>query len=239
MKLKNGWIVGISVLLMIMLLISHRIYANGTPSIIIMVALRLGLATVAVFSHKRYREQYLMTLALCLSVVSDLFLVFLEQLIAYRMIYDIIGIVGFIGTYLVLNAALLKNFRIRILDFIVALPFGVVYGMIARTLMPFVAGTMLMVALLLGLLLCFTATNMVATVYRGYFNRKKAIVIALAGVMIFTCDMFVAIGMFHPDFQHFILWVENTTWIIYTGEWLILVLIIRDEKLLDDRISRL
>lgn len=231
MKSKDIITYGYIIILTFLLMGANFLFGGGVQSKILMVTIRVSLMIVAIVSKKKYPEQQLLVIAFILSVISDLFLTILELVTPYRPIYDIIGILGFFGTYIVLNTVFIRNYRFKILDLIAALPFLTAYGIIIRTLIPFVSGPLRLVAIFLGAMLCFTATNMVATVYRGFYRKGIAYLIALAGTMIFICDIFVAFSMFHPEYQRFILWVENTTWIIYTSEWLILLVIVRAKKL--------
>lgn len=230
---KDKWLIGYFGGLTLLLMVFHALFANSWPSIIIMVINRISLMVVALASPKKFQEQHLLAIAFVLSVIADFFLVFLELIFPYRPLYDVMGMLGFIGTYLVLNMVFFKKFRFVIWDILVGLPFLAAYGIIVAILRPYATGLILDNALALGVMLCFTGANMAATVYRGYFKKNRAVLIALAGVMIFTCDMFVAFGMFHPAFSRFVLWVENTTWIIYTVEWLVLLLLVRDESLIN------
>ncbi len=231
MNSKDKIIYGYIIILTVLLLITNVILKGGILAKIIMVTIRVSLMIAAIGSQKKYREQRLLVFAFVFSVISDLFLTIFELITPYRAVYDIIGILGFFGTYLVLNAVFIRNRRFNVLDFLVSWPFWLVFAIIARILIPFVSGPLRIVAIFLGAMLCFTAANMAATIYRGFYRKKVSYLIAMSGTMIFVCDMFVAFSMFHPEFQHFIVWVENTTWIIYTGEWLLLLVVVKSKNL--------
>lgn len=81
-------------------------------------------------------------------------------------------------------------------------------------------------ALVIGIVLYFTAMTRVSTVCRGYFFRKAAILIALAGCIIFVSDVFVAYSIFHPVIKGFVLWKENVIWATYVPGWTLLMVLL-------------
>ncbi len=146
-------------------------------------------------------------------------------------LFDIVGIAGFIGAYLLLIIAFAQNYHFNKLDLIVAIPFIIGFALVLRSLRSYVSGILLIEAIALGVILCLTAVTMIGAIYRGRINRRSAFFMALAAIILYGSDILVAYSMFHPDFQQFILWHQNALWISYMLGWLLLLAVVNDRHL--------
>lgn len=100
--------------------------------------------------------------------------------------------------------------------------------MIFLSLQQYAKGFMYLAAIITGIILCFAGMAMVSTLFRGYFSKKLAWMIALAGCIMFISDMFVVYSIFHPDFKEFILWKENLIWGTYVPAWTFLMIVVAE-----------
>lgn len=195
----------------------NGLFGSSDATKFCMFAIRAILFITVLRLPKKFGEQRLLVWAFGLTLVSDFFFVLMKMNIFNwsSPILDILGIGGFIGAYLVLILTFAKNFRLRKPDILVGTPYLICFGLVFRVLSRYVSGMMLMAPIVLGVVLCVTAVVMAGTLYREYFGRRSAVLIALSGTVLFFSDMLVAFSMFHPDYQSFILWHQNAIWITY------------------------
>ncbi|MGI6712517.1 MAG: lysoplasmalogenase family protein [Bacillota bacterium] len=214
--------------LTVLILIFQMLYQKGDPALYLMFAVRVTMFLSVVVMLKRIKEQILIMLAFLFTIVSDYYFVYartLDQPIANRELY---GMLGFIAAYLCLIAAFNKNFKIGKAELITLFPFVGIYTCVFLSLQQYAKGFMYPAAIITGIILCFAGMTMVSTLFRGYFSKKLAWMIALAGCMMFISDMFVAYSIFHPDFKEFILWKENLIWGTYVPAWTFLMIVVAE-----------
>ncbi|QSX08514.1 hypothetical protein J0B03_12155 [Alkalibacter rhizosphaerae] len=224
-------LVAVFVPLTFMILGFNQLFALESPALYLKFGARLLMVLSVVLVKKRYLEQKLLALAFLASLFSDFFFSFLLALRPDFPNRDLYGIVGFIVAYLFLITAFQRHFQITKKEVLTAVPFVGVFLVILYLLLPYASGAMLVSAISLGVILCYTVTTMIATTYRGFFNKKVAFMIASAGVILFISDMVVAYSIFHPVYKEFFLWKENAIWITYMFGWLLLLVVCTETEI--------
>jgi len=217
--------------LTVLILSFHMLYQKDEPALYLMFAVRVTMFFSVVVMVKRFKEQNLILLAFLFTIISDYYFVYantLVQPIANRELY---GMLGFIAAYLCLIAAFNRNFKIGKAELITLLPFAGIFTYVFLSLQQYAKGFMYPAAIILGIILCFAGMTMVATLYRGYFLKRTACLVALAGCILFISDMFVAFSIFHPVFKEFILWKENLIWGTYVPAWTFLMMVAAEDKI--------
>lgn len=218
--------------LMLMIILFNAYYAFEDPALYLKFGVRIAMFLTAVLMWKKYREQKIIVLAFLCTVISDFFFLFVRAVDSNLVNRDLYGMVGFIAAYLFLVAAFQRNFRVGKAELLTAVPFIVIFGIVLRLLEQYTSGPLLLTAIVLGVVLCYTAVTMVSTLYRGYFEKKNSWMIALAGCILFLSDLVVAFSIFHPNFSGFILWKENVIWVTYMIGWILLLMITAEDKIL-------
>lgn len=221
------------IILTVLLVVINMTIGRSDVAKMVMFSSRLVLFLAVLFAPKFFLEQKLLGWAFGLTLVSDFFFVFIKMEIfnLSSALFDIVGIAGFIGAYLLLIIAFAQNYHFNKLDLMVAIPFIIGFALVLRSLRSYVSGILLIEAIALGVILCLTTVTMIATIYRDRINRHSASFIALAAIILYGSDILVAYSMFHPDFQQFILWHQNAIWISYMLGWLILLAVVNDRHL--------
>lgn len=207
------------------------LYENQDPALYLMFGVRLTMLLVVFCIVKKFREQKIIALAVFFTVVSDYFFVYAKTFDHEMANRNLFGLIGFVSVYIVLIVAFHRNFKWSIRELLALIPFFGVFTYVFIVLQPYVKGFMYPAALTCGFVLCFAAWTMVCTMFRRYFTKKVAWMIAVAGILLFSGDMFVAFSIFHPDFMQFILWKEIIIWATYMPGWLLLLLVAADERL--------
>jgi hypothetical protein len=202
----------------------NQLYALDSPALYLKFGARLAMFLTVLFVIQRSREHKLVVMAFLCSLISDFFFSFLLAVQPDFANRDLFGIIGFIAAYLFLIAAFQRNFQMTRKEWFTVLPFVIVFLIVLTYLLPYADGAMLVSAIVLGVILCFTVMTMIATLYRGYFHKSVAWMIALAGITLFASDMVVAFSIFHPVYKAFFLWKENAIWGTYMIGWLLLLL---------------
>ena len=236
MKSQDRFIYIVFFLLTALLVVFNVVFGRSDATKILVFATRASLFAVALLSRKKYFEQKMLTVAFGLSLFSDFFFVFIKMSV-FKLSspwFDLAGIVGFIGAYLLLSIIFSRNVKIRQLDLVVATPFVIVFSIVLFALIEYASGFLMAAALVLGCILCYMGMTMIASIYRGYFTKQSAVLIAIAGVTLYVSDMFVAFSMFHPDYQDFVLWMQNIIGITYMIGWTILLYLVRKSNLIDN-----
>lgn len=209
----------------------RMLYEDQDPALYLMFGVRVTMLLSALFLMKKYREQKLIAFAVFFTVVSDYFFVYAKTFDSEMPNRNLFGLIGFVSVYIVLIAAIHRNFKFGLPELFAALPFAGTFAFVFVHLQPYVKGFMYPASLACGIVLCIAAWTMVSTLFRKHFAKKVAWMIALAGILLFLGDMFVAYSIFHPDYNRFILWKETIIWGTYMPGWLLLLLVAADERL--------
>lgn len=218
--------------LTLMIIQFHGLYEIETPTLYLRYGVRIVMLLAAAVGVNRYKEQKILVFAFLLTIVSDYFFQYLRAVDPDMVNRKLFGIIGFIAVYLVLTAAFQRNFRIGKAEIITALPFVGIFTGVMVALRQYMTGLYLIFAIVLGVVLSYTGMTMVSTLYRGYFNRKTAWLIALSGCILFFSDLIVAYSIFHPEYNMFILWKDNTIWLTYMIGWLLLLFVTTEDRIL-------
>lgn len=218
--------------LTLMIIQFHGLYGIEAPTLYLRFGIRIAMLLAAAVGVNRHREQKILVVAFLLTLVSDYFLGYLKAVSPDMDNRKLYGMIGFIAVYLVLNVALQRNFRIGKAEIITAVPFiGIFLGVILA-LRQYMTGPYLIFGIILGIVLSYTGMTMVSTLYRGYFSRRTAWMIAASGIILFLSDVVVAYAMFHPDYNVYIPWKENTIWLTYMIGWLLLLFVTVEDRIL-------
>lgn len=190
------------------------------------VMLTMFLSVVCI--RKKYREQKTMAAAFFFMVVGDFFLVFSTTLHLETNLAPL-GMAGFLLAYLLLISACQKEFRLHKAELLTALLLALLFGGVLSLLKPYIHGLMFIGTLVFGLVLCYMTWTLISTVYRGYFSRKTAVILALSGSLMFICDLGVAVSMFYPAYAGtFVPWLKNIIWAAYVPGWTFLAVAVSE-----------
>lgn len=232
MKRSTRILTVVFLVLTLMILQFHSLYGIEAPTLFLRFGVRIALLLATAVGVNKHKEQKILVLAFLLTVVSDYFFVYLKAVDPDMVNRKLFGMIGFIAVYLVLIVAFQRNFRIGKAEIITALPFVGSFLGVMIALRQYMTGLYLIFAVILGAVLVYAGMTMVATLYRGFFNRRTAWLIALSGCILFISDIIVAYSMFHPEYNNFILWKDNTIWLTYMIGWLMLLFVAVEDRIL-------
>lgn len=213
-----------------LILIFQKLYQDQPPALYLMFGVRLAMVFTVLFMSRKQKEHGSLILAFLCSLISDFFFVYLKARGWADPNRELYGMLGFIAAYLFFILAFNKNFSMKKREWLTVLPFAAIFLFVFSQLYTFAQGVMFPAAIVIGVVLCFTAMTMVATLYRGYFSKKAAWFIAVAGCIIFLSDMVVAYSIFYPPWKEFVLWKENVIWITYVPGWTLLMVFLSESK---------
>ena len=196
-------------------------------------AIMISLFLVAISIKKKFHEQKIMALSFLFLVIADFFLVFSQTIDKLKMNLTPFGVAGFLFAYICLIVAYQKNFLgWRKAEIISAIPIVIIFIMVGRPLFNNISGVMKIGAIFFGLVLCYMTWTSICTIFRKYYTRKIAIIIAISGVLMFVCDVGVAYSLFHPYYSKvYIPLFKNVIWIAYIIGWTLLDVIISEKDL--------
>lgn len=206
-------------------------YQDSDPALYVTFAVRVSMFITVLAIRKRYLEQKLIALAFAFTVISDYYFIFVNTFDKNIPNSQLFGMIGFIGAYLCLIITFSRNFGIGKSELMTIIPFSVIFALLFLSLQQYAEGLMYPAGIVLGIILCIFGMTMVSTLYRGYFSRKAAWLIAIAGCMMFFSDLFVALALYHPDFKAFMLWREVVVVYTYVPAWTLLLLIASEDDL--------
>lgn len=187
----------------------------------------------AITIQKKFREQKIMALSLFFVVVADFFLVFIDTIDDLKMNFSAFGIAGFLFAYICLIVAYQKNFNVGKEEIIVATPIGIIFIYVFISLQQYVKGLIFIGTLIFLSVLCYMTWTSICTIFRGYFTKKSAWLIAISSSLMFICDIGVAFSGFHPIYSKmYVPWLTNIIWTTYIPGWTLLVVIICEKNLI-------
>jgi hypothetical protein len=187
------------------------------------------LFMIAAIVKKEYREQKILVFGFLFSVIGDFFMILLP-VIRKGANADLFGIVSFLLSYVFIIWAFNRNFRIKLSDGLLALPFisAVVYYF--ATMLQYIKGVMIIAVLLFSLTITIMAWTSVCTLVRGYFTRRVAIIAAIAAAALFLSDMGVAYALFYPPLKGSV-WLEIFIRATYVPAWTLLLVIVCEKNI--------
>jgi hypothetical protein len=194
-------------------------------------AIMISLCLVAVSVKKKFKEQKLMAIAFIFLVIADFFLVFSTTIDILKIDIAQFGISGFAVAYICLIIAYNKNaYKIKLVEVVVAIPIVGIFIFVFNTLICYINGIMKIGAIAFALILCYMLLTSICTLFRDYFNKKIAIIIAISGILMFICDVGVAYSLFHPFYSTvYNPLLKNIVWISYIIGWTLLDVVICEE----------
>ncbi|WP_160687746.1 lysoplasmalogenase family protein [Clostridium sp. C2-6-12] len=196
-----------------------------------MITLFLSALTI----KKKFMEQKLMALSLFFLVIADFFLVFSGTIDNLKMNLDPFGILGFLCAYICLIVAYNKNFRLRVSEIFVAIPFVILFISLFSLLIPYIYNSVMKIGtIIFGIVLTYMAWTSVCTIFRNYFTKKASWIIAASGCLMFICDVGVAFSKFYPPLATTnSTWLTNIIWTAYVPGWTLLAVLICEEDLIN------
>ncbi|SCZ79838.1 lysoplasmalogenase family protein [Acidaminobacter hydrogenoformans] len=231
MNNSNRMVLATYLSLTLLILIFTTLYALESPALYLKFGVRTAMLLTVLILRKKFWTQRLLILAFLCTILSDYFFVFLRATSPDLPNRELFGMVGFIAAYIFLIAAFQRRFSFGKREVLTLLPFVIVFGIFLSLLAQYAVGFMFVAAVILGIVLCYTGMTMVSTLYRGYFTKSDAWLIAISGCVLFFSDIVVAFSIFHPAFKPFLLWKENIIWGTYMLGWTLLLIIAGEEKL--------
>ncbi|MGD9676982.1 MAG: lysoplasmalogenase family protein [Vulcanibacillus sp.] len=182
--------------------------------------------------RKNFLEQRIMAASFFFLVIGDFFLVFSTTLDNLDVNITSFGTIGFFIAYIFLIVAYQKNFKVGKAEIITAIPVVMIFLYVFVSLRPNVDGLMLIGILMFGIVLCYMTWSAICTIYRKYYKLKTALLIALSGILMFTCDIGVAYSQFYPLYSEaYVPWLKNIIWAAYIPGWTLLAVIISEKNL--------
>ena len=218
----------------ILILIFDNIFPRENMVNYVRYSIMITLFIVAISIKKKFHEQKLMALSFFFVVIADFFLVFSNTIDKIKMNVTPFGIVGFMFAYICLIVAYQKNFgRARKAEIISAIFIIIISIIVGIPLFDYIKGPIKIGAIIFELVLCYMAWTSICTIFRKYFNRKIATIIAVSGVLMFICDVGVAYSIFHPYYSRVYLpLLKNIIWVAYIIGWTLLDVVISEDKAL-------
>lgn len=179
----------------------------------------------ALLARPRTVTQRLVTLALGLSALGDMF--FVGFLVLPPGLGRLAGIGTFAGAYVVLTAAFWRG-RPRASEARTGLLFVVAGGVLLIAVWPDVPDPLRVPVAVFAAVIVTMAWTTSATLARRWFPRHLARWAAATGVLLFLCDSLVALHMFHPAFDPPPPLTEATLRVSYLAGWLLMLLVAQE-----------
>lgn len=219
--------------LTLLLLFLDRNYPRVEIIIYLKYTIIVTLFLSSIIVEKNYYEQKIMSFAFFFVVFADFFLVLCDTLAYIQTVFEPIGALGFLFSYLCLIKVYKKNLRIRKEEIVVAITIIIIFIYSVVILKPYINGIMFIGALIFGVVLCLMAWISIVTIFSRYYSKKVSLLIALSGTLMFICDMAVAFSRFHPLFSEtYRIFIGNVIWTSYIPGWTLLAVIINEDELL-------
>lgn len=219
--------------LTVFILVLQTLYHKAGLVNYIKFATILSLFIAALFTQKQYFYQKLLNLSLLFICIADFFLVICSNAPSFAFQSVAFGMLGFILAYITLIIVFQKNFRIGWPGVLVAFPLLTLFIINFTIISANLKGPIFYAVLIFGLILCYTGWTLINTLFRGYFSLAGSYRIALAGILIYICDMGVGNAIFNPNFAgHFVPWLQNIIWAAYIPGWTIIRALIAEKNLL-------
>ncbi|BCZ46807.1 hypothetical protein psyc5s11_28740 [Clostridium gelidum] len=217
----------------LLILILDNIYPKENMVLYLKYTIMITLFLSAITMQKKIREQKIMALSFFFLVVADFFLVFINTIDNLKLNFSALGVIGFLFAYICLIVAYQKNFKVGKEEIIVAIPIGIIFIYVFISLQPYVKGGMFIGALIFLIVLCYMTWTSICTIFRGYFTKKSALLIAISGILMFICDIGVAFSRFHSIYSKmYVPWLANIIWTTYIPGWTLLVVVICEKNLI-------
>lgn len=207
------------------------VYIYDTSNIVrcVQFAGTVMLFMFAVFVKKEFKEQRILVFGFLFSVIGDFFMILLP-VIRKGADSNMPGIVCFLLAYVFVIWTFNRNFRLKLSDGLLALPFlaTVIYFLVTMT--QYIKGTIVLAVLLFSITITIMAWTSVCTLVRGYFTRRVAIIVAIAAVALFSSDMGVAYALFYPPLKGSV-WLEMFIRATYVPAWTLLLAVVCDKNI--------
>lgn len=223
-------------LTLVILLLDH-FYAGADPVNFLKYSVMLTLCLAALCIKKETTEQKWMAASLVFIVFADFFMVFGADpanhinLYSYDLNRVPFGPIGFLLAYLCLIAAYQKNFKLGRAEVITAIIVTFICACFLVSLLPYLNGILLCGLVVFGIVLEYMVWSAICTIFRGYYKKSLAYIIALSASLMFICDLGVAFSNIYPACAgQFVPWMQNIIWGSYIPGWMLLVFIISDES---------
>jgi hypothetical protein len=216
----------------VLIIILVHLFLNNDFAQYVKYASSISQFLIVMFTLKKYPEQKTMAWAFLFMLLADFFLVFSTTIHAIKISLDSIGMGFFLVAYVFLVVVYQKNFKIGKQELIAAfLIFGTLLAFMAL-LIPHIKGIMLVLTLVFGFGLSYMAWAAVCTLFRNYYTKRTAQLIALSGLLMYISDLAVALAMFHPYFAGaFNPWLDTLIWLTYLPSWMLLNIVIHEDHL--------
>lgn len=193
-----------------------------------------SLCLTAFIKKNKSSEQRLMTLTFVFVIIGDIFLVLPNHITHIHYYIIPYGGVGFLCAYIILSYVYQKNFRIKIPEIILGIIILIVDFIIGNILLPFISEPkILLLDIIFLCTISYMLWNAVSSIFRDYYAKQTAYLIAMSAILMFICDIAVAFQFFHPYFYHdFNVLLNNIIWLAYIPGWTLLNLVIHEDHLL-------
>lgn len=229
MKTNLKWMIFslIMIELVAVLFIFHFLTDNYIPLGIVKFSVIISIFTCSLFLPKLTCEHRLIGYAITFLLIGDIFFIFtglLPGVTPETLFVKIGGMSGFFIAYIILCFLFIRNFSFGYKDLIALIPILLIIIPVAIFNLPYLHGPLLIGTLIFAFIVSFMAWNGLCTLHRGYFKRRVAIKLALAGFLMFASDMGVTFGLFYPEITRQDPWLGNFIWITYIPGWTLLLL---------------
>ena len=220
--------------LTLIVILLDRFYPTYDFVACVKYAIIFSLCLSAVMKKNKFSEQRLMSLTFVFVILGDIFLVLPNHIthIHYRIIPY--GGFGFLCAYIILCYVYQKNFRIKIPEIIIAMIILIVNFIIGKILLPYISdSTIFFLVVVFSCVISYMLWSSIATIFRDYYTKRTAYLIAISSIFMFICDIGVAFQFFHPYFSHdYNILLNNIIWFAYIPGWTLLNLVIYEDHLL-------
>lgn len=185
------------------------------------------LALTVLPRGKKTPRKKLMALAFLFAAIGDFFLVLLQA----TGPLGLIGASSFLAAYLLLIRAYGTGRKPGLGEAVAGLPFLLLIAAAAWWLSPSLGTTFSIGGFAAGLVLSLMAWSAVRLLFGGPFKPATARLLAASGMLMFLCDLGVALGL-HPSFTGSSrVLLEQIIWAAYLPGWTLLALdVLEDES---------
>ena len=215
------------------------IFDNIFPGLILIRFIKLFVIVYlflrALSIPKKHPEQSLFNLALFFTAAGDLIFVVAQTRPMLFSLVSPLGAAFFAVAYIILLKVFAKNGKMSIKQLAVLLLVVIINLPLFCKHFLRVPPPLVYALFLFGLILCAMTWRAVCTVFDGYYTLHSAVMMAIAGSLIFLSDTFVGIAVYEPSFFGlFVPWLENIIWGSFILAWTIIVVLTAEDDLIKD-----
>lgn len=115
------------------------------------------------------------------------------------------------------------------------IPLLLIVAIFFVTMYKYLGGIMIPISILFAITITYMTWTAITTITRGWFKKSSALLIGIAVILIFISDFAVAYEIFLPSFENPPAWIEALVRGTFTPAWTLLLLVLADVKIGDNK----